>query len=39
MWWISAGWMLLIELIAVFGFYLFLLYILGELKDFNKIFA
>jgi O-antigen/teichoic acid export membrane protein len=38
-WWITAGAMLLVELFVLFGFYLFLLYILGELKDIRKIFV
>ena len=39
MWWTTAGVMLLVELIVLFGFYLVLLYILGELKDIRKIFV
>lgn len=32
LWWRSMGWMLLVELALLFGVYLFVLYVLGELK-------
>lgn len=38
-WWQCAGLMLLLELILLFGFYLFVLYVLGELKDGDKVFV
>jgi len=39
LWWTASGVTLLIELTVLFGFYLFLLFLLGELKDIRKIFV
>lgn len=36
-WWMSSGWMLLVELVVTFAVYLVILYVLGELKEVDKV--
>ncbi|MCG3121264.1 MAG: hypothetical protein ALAOOOJD_04301 [bacterium] len=37
LWWMSSGWLLLVELVVTFGVYLAILYVLGELKEVDKV--